>query len=237
MQRRNFLFVGTGLGLAACFREPRHSAAEGNNPCFVQVPYRTHGFSAAQQQLIAEAMLLLQQRLDCKNVWDNAASLMTGSMVDEEYLAKLPIDRTQTDLVLRTQIGALPELDRRGAVPTLQIHAFTEESSVVGQAPRGTVVTKFFKDASYRYTLFRAEGEFHVDLNAYYMSGDRLGRRPEVWAGVIAHEMLHNLGHLHPVGVYEDSNQIVALEKAIITNGSYRAGTNVYRFGCRSYKK
>jgi hypothetical protein len=52
------------------------------------------------------------------------------------------------------------------------------------------------------------------------------------WAGVLAHEMMHSLGHLHPKDEYGSHLQINAIMQAVRTGGGYQSGQPCPAFGC-----
>lgn len=82
-------------------------------------------------------------------------------------------------------------------------------------------------------------GGFQIKINRYNLSRNR---DVAVWGGVIAHEMLHNLSHIHPdpnrVGLkaaYSDDYVINAFQNCVSYQGNYR-GSNIastYRCGGR----
>jgi len=81
------------------------------------------------------------------------------------------------------------------------------------------------------------KGKFVIQLNRYHLDeGDVLG-----WASVVGHEMLHNMGHLHPrleddANAYNNDLEINAYQSCIKSEGS--APTNhfalTYRCGGRT---
>lgn len=71
------------------------------------------------------------------------------------------------------------------------------------------------------------EGDFSIALNSWYLGGGEPYSDPNYWAGTIAHEMLHNLGHLHAEnrGAADYSRcQLIAHERALYYDGKYRRG-------------
>jgi hypothetical protein len=86
----------------------------------------------------------------------------------------------------------------------------------VGRAHTDLVIIKSVGDS------FRQSGEFDVQINRYMLASGGVMNDPEEWASTIAHEMLHNLGHLHDKGDYTDKQQINVLNNAVLCNGYYR---------------
>jgi len=60
-------------------------------------------------------------------------------------------------------------------------------------------------------------GEFKIELNRYHTL-DTEYQDPNVWAGIIVHEMLHNLGHDHANG-YEIKYQVNVMGDVVQTDG------------------
>jgi hypothetical protein len=75
-------------------------------------------------------------------------------------------------------------------------------------------------------------GSFEMNINLRVIGGG--GERSDVtaWASVIAHEMLHNLGHKHEPGNYTDNRQINVFQHAVYHNGAYRNGLMCPGFAC-----
>lgn len=78
----------------------------------------------------------------------------------------------------------------------------------------------------------RFKGSFEIEINDHFVNNARVGRHytsAEYWAGVIAHEALHNLGHGHPPrrsdqGYYQ--YQMILIEYLVMTNGQIRYGND-----------
>jgi hypothetical protein len=85
-----------------------------------------------------------------------------------------------------------------------------------------------------------SRGEFDIEINDWHLANDaRIGRHssdPIYWAGVIAHEAWHNLGHGHP-GPAEGGrghpqyyvHQMVLHEMCVMQDTSIRYGTRLSR--------
>jgi hypothetical protein len=76
-------------------------------------------------------------------------------------------------------------------------------------------------------------GEFVIQINLRRLGGGGDQGDPVNWASVIAHEMLHNLGHKHEPNHYTDDRQINVFQHAIYWNGRYSKGDRVPPFFCR----
>lgn len=129
--------------------------------------------------------------------------------------------------ILLYQLAALREATQR---PTLNIVLSDKpESNAVGWANTDLVRVKFKPET---HTV---EGEFKIHLNAQFLGGAGHHSDPYYWAGTIAHEMLHNLGHLHVAdreSPQYDRCQLIAHERAVYYNGQYRRGLERPRVLC-----
>jgi hypothetical protein len=122
-----------------------------------------------------------------------------------------------------------------------------ERAGFVAQAHYDMIlINSFPNDVAYQATNrddnVKSRGEFEIEINDWYLGNRAEGRHyvdPVYYAGVIAHEAWHNLGHGHPLR-RSDANyyqhQIVLHEMCIMRNSSIRygdeAGTPVY---CRRH--
>jgi hypothetical protein len=71
-------------------------------------------------------------------------------------------------------------------------------------------------------TTSTISGEFEIQVSLRYLGGGGNQSDPRVWASVIAHEMLHNLGHKHPLQDYRPVWQINVFQNAMYCRGVYR---------------
>ncbi|WP_339749728.1 hypothetical protein [uncultured Rubinisphaera sp.] len=130
--------------------------------------------------------------------------------------------------ILRCQIVALQvQIDQR---PELYIYAeYEKDKDAYGWANTNLVQVKFRKSG------VDISGDFKIHLNTYYLGAEGYLSSPSFWAGTIAHEMLHNLGHLH---IKDRSNpnysrcQLIAHERAVYYQGAYRRGLNRPHIKC-----
>ena len=68
---------------------------------------------------------------------------------------------------------------------------------------------------------WKQKGSFVLTINDYFVARGQRYSDPNDWAGTIAHEMLHNLGHMHPDSSNPDYSkyQINVLDALIQNNG------------------
>jgi hypothetical protein len=127
--------------------------------------------------------------------------------------------------VLRLPDSAKEEGDEGPPFPEIHIHPVHEESTMWGKAPVGTVKIRWVKqDHS------RRSGHFKVFVNTWHLGAKGNGSSAEMWASVIAHEMLHNLGHKHGEGEYVDGRQMNAFHRAVYCDGKYDKNREVPGF-------
>lgn len=135
------------------------------------------------------------------------------------------------------------EVLRRRGFPHIRIRAgYATAASVSGRPWAGLshvgIVKTYWRRVPVRQLVSRypvryvtryqyvpiVQGSFDIAINRYLLGNrDRFaycGHDVNVWAGIIAHEMLHNLGHTHPPGTYQRTF-IREYENAIRFNGNY----------------
>ena len=116
--------------------------------------------------------------------------------------------------LLKFQLDCLELKAVRQTFPVINIRPWHEQSVTVGKGTVGCVTI------TSRGSKFISTGEFNVWLNRYHLAATTAtGFDANYWAGVIVHEMLHNLGHDHDD--YSGSWQINVFEKCFVQNGNY----------------
>lgn len=111
----------------------------------------------------------------------------------------------------------------------MRIERMYERNSVMARAPVGIVQTYFSGSVPV------VRGTFRIKLNHYNLGSASHARGKDVnyWAGVIAHELLHNLGHTHPHGKYHQLF-IREYQNAIRYNALNQFSTRYLRISNRS---
>jgi hypothetical protein len=114
------------------------------------------------------------------------------------------------------QLMCLKMKGEKGQFPTIHIYPMYEETNTQAEGTVGCVSC-----ISHESTL-SIKGEFEVKLNRFNLnvSGESV-RNAVYWAGVIVHEMLHNLGHRHGENDYSNNWQINIFQNCFIYNGKY----------------
>jgi hypothetical protein len=191
------------------------------------------GFDATVQTSIKNVMQVVIDRFFSRAVHLNTTSVATKWMHGNGYFekTKLPENNRQRADLLYAQKLALNTV----GVPVINFTAKSQAVKYWAFADPGTVVTVFGTDPRGRTTV-RVTGEFNVTLNTYWLSGAGRRLRAEAgdantWGGVVAHEMLHGLGHAHGMDEYGDHLQINSCMQAVRTNGTHRGGRPCPEFG------
>jgi hypothetical protein len=200
--------VGLSLGLV--------SNLEVQAQQYAPIRYSMKGFNESQygeESLIRRAMSHVHYRFRSMWVLENAYR-MSGNAYNimGGYWEDCRMDR-QAQLgyvdLLRYQITRLA-----AAVPfpDVVINANHAEREEWGDAEMGIV------KVLWAGTGINLRGRFKIRLNRYHLAAGGEKSNPVAWASVIAHEMLHNLGHDH-VG-YSVDQQINAFTTAVYCNGA-----------------
>jgi hypothetical protein len=186
-----------------------------------------------RQDILGSALYELHTWFRDKTVYNNAYTLNPAPVefVDDQYwkqsdLEKHPQEKFNTrNYVLWNQGFFMREAD---PFPTINIKPFYEKTDVWGYAPIGKVLTTWNPQAAKKVDITR---EFEVFVNLYHLGGGGINDHADMWSSVIAHEMLHNLGHLHKKGEYVDGRQINAFHRAVYCRGQYDGKKDVPGFG------
>lgn len=158
-----------------------------------------------------------------------------------ESLDPVKVSEIHGDAWLRTgkmfqyQWGVFSAFVRSNAnLPNIHIkYAYDDTTFAGGWANYGKVHTSVDKDTG----NYRWHGTFEVAINTAKIGGPQ---SYENWAGLIAHEMLHNLMHAHPsaadvgqAAAYSSDFLINAAQSCVATYGRTYANPPVHRCGGR----
>jgi hypothetical protein len=185
--------------------------------------------------IIKQAMWIIDRRfLDIENVVQNVLDLPTSrngysfqpgawDNLRPHYPALQNGDHLLNYQLLTLRKWTLPP-DARSS-PKLYIHSTHSSQNAFAWGPYNTVTVE--GDAK----NYEVSGHFAVYLNFRYLGASGLNSDPWIWAATIAHEMLHNLGHMHPENVNDpkyERRQINAFTAALYY------GNRRYRYGMRT---
>ena len=179
-----------------------------------------------EEALIRKAVGIAVNRLQDRRVWQNTYDVATRYNTEGDVMENSNLTNTEKDRwnLLWHQLHWLSQPngddDTDPPFPNIRIHAGHEERDNKGRGWLGRAHTNLVTIRSIDRGV-RQKGEFDIQINRYYLAGGGHYSDPEEWASTIAHEMLHNLGHLHEGGS-SDAYQINALNNAVLCNGYYK---------------
>lgn len=187
-------------------------------------------FSETERDLIERSLRMAVSRLQKKSNWERVRELYNYASVTQSTLASAGLcdeaDVRRNLLFHQLYWLSLPNgtHDTAPAFPDVYIRKGYEQtrrgySGWVARAPLGTV--KLFWDWRLEEWRLSDDSKFDITLNNYHLAAGGIYSDPEYWAGTIAHEMAHNLGHRHPSA--SDPNyakyQINVLDEVIQNDG------------------
>jgi hypothetical protein len=213
-------------------------------------------FTVKERQLLENALSVFYQRINRTEVVSNfnrhggnPPKGFKHYQVNPDYLKKC--DEILQDFetnVLSFQMSRLGNVVFNGGgrkFPKIIIHADRAvpggEREIdkkwghsVAWAPVGNVTINLAKEGTQKDSVIK--GNFELTINQYYLlNSDRKEFSDRnYWAGVIVHEIAHNLGHQHPGVSDKDYKkyQINVLEYAVRCNGAYTPGDDIYATRC-----
>lgn len=222
--RREFLrsLVGGGAALGLHLCNASSARAECNPITFHLEGDGWDGFN--RRQIVSQAMWLVNERFLDQRIATNGYQVdgnnynMHGNLWNITNLNSYFSGKGYAD-ILWFQLAALRITNNR---PRLFIQAeHRPQINALGWANIGLVEVKYSRER------FDITGDFRIVLNTHFLGGAGHYSDPYYWAGTIAHEMLHNLGHLHSTD-REDPRysqcQLIAHERSVYYNGRYRRG-------------
>ncbi len=193
-----------------------------NRPLF-QISYKIHhGFTSDEEIFIKNALQIIADRLFKPEILQNMYNIcgISGQFLETGVWSRSQLEnnkhcRGPHDL-LRFQLMCLKMKGEKGKFPTIHIYPMYKQTDTQAKGTVGCISC-----ISHASTL-SIKGEFEVTLNRYNInaSDKNLANRIH-WAGVVVHEMLHNLGHRHEVDDYSNNWQINIFQNCFIHNGNY----------------
>ena len=217
-------------------------------------------FTEKERQLIDNALFTFYERilsgpiqLNFNTNGGNPTKEFKHFLVNPDYLKTCDeILQEYKNSMLSSQLSRLEKVifdNGSRKFPTIIIHASNAVPGgdrdidkkwglAAAWAPVGTVTITKPKGKVWQEDSV-IEGNFELTINRHYLltpGRDEFSDR-NYWAGIIAHEITHNLGHQHPD--VSDENyckyQINVLEFAVRCNGGYRPADGIYatRCGCK----
>ena len=205
--------------------------------------YLDTDFTMAERELLESALHILYRRL-FKFPYDllEGGFKTAGVSIDADYWQRAR-DNIASDARLAQRHLVTQQFTRLighvfthgNKFPSIHIDAYLDaEDYAVARASVGVVLLSAGPDG-----LTAEPGLFRLRINRYYLLATS---RPEYrdsayWAGVIMHEMLHNLGHMHPEGSDPQYHmyQMTCLEYLLRADGQYQYGSRIFPTKCGAY--
>jgi len=188
-----------------------------------EVDLRTrHAWSGVRQQRGAQALTLVAQRM-----LDPKIASCALNNAKRAFNSGAPFRLDNYGNVRDMVNGQMKALLNKG-FPRVNvlIDQLGEGSSRAGEAYVGNYVDARQTDA----TNFRVTGAYDFTMDVDFM--DTTSDVVSI-AGVMAHEMMHQMSHDHPNG-YDDENLVVAFQNCFVNNGSYASpGMSLHGTGLR----
>ena len=213
ISRRGFIRSAASMAVASAFLTQEAKAA---SPYYRPITYSTdQGLNADQSAIVGRAMNFVATRML------DPRMLAAARYNYRYYMVEAPgrTFRTKADFEGWFHHIQMQSLRVMG-FPRLSIYGrYDAAAQWVGRGSLSTVTAEYASDRGAAARYF-TKGGFTVTLNTAHLGNSRLsyGRSADYWAGVVCHEMLHNLGHHHPENVY-DGIFMRAYENAVARNG------------------
>ena len=215
MNRRQFL-ITAGVASWAVL-QPTSSTNAGTKW------WRYDGFTDSEAELLGNAIGILSDRICSSDVVANMYAIAQRSWTVDAYDTAIGLPATEDWNWNCAQYQMLYYLGNR--VPHFHIRPYHEESDYWARAGWGDLVSLgcvITHDITNKTGIVK--GEFLIEVNRYWLDAGGDASDPENWAGLLAHEAMHNLGHRHGKDEYGNHLQINAIMAAVRYAGAYRSG-------------
>jgi hypothetical protein len=190
-------------------------------------------FSETDQISLRRIMNAVAGRFCDRDAYWNSRRVFREAKFPMNYFDKtgLPDDSDQRVTLFDAQHVA-PDVC---GIPAVHLKPYYEEGdywAYVSGDDVGSVLTTFNENDEGRKT-YRVTGDFRINVNTHWLNGKRASL--DSWAGVMAHEMMHGMGHMHDKDEYRDHLGINSVQQAVRTGGDYKRGGHrpVFRCGHR----
>jgi hypothetical protein len=194
-----------------------------------EISYKIHdGFTIDEEIMIENALQIVANRLFKVEVLQNmyricgtAGYFLAPGLWKRSNLSKHSVNHGK-EFLLRYQLMCLKTKGKIGQFPTIHIYPIYQKNEVMARG-----ISACVSCISHQST-FTIEGEFQVKLNRYHLNSlNETSLDAVEWAGIIVHEMLHNLGHNHDDHDYTDRWQMNIFKECFIHNGKYSPLNNI----------
>jgi len=191
-------------------------------------------FGTAERMILAQACQLAVERMQSTEIRSKVSQLSGFASLSSSVMSRSHATDTSESRwnLLGRQLATLSlpngPYDSEPAFPNIYILYGSEAPRGGGSGWLGRayldLVTVYWDSAQGEW---KQKGKFVLTINDYFVARGQRYSDPNDWAGTIAHEMLHNLGHSHPDS--SDPNyskfQINVLDALVQNYGSEYKGT------------
>ncbi|UJR24569.1 hypothetical protein I4U23_005944 [Adineta vaga] len=193
-----------------------------DSQCF-QINYKIHsGFTFDEEILIKKALIIIADRFCQEDIIENMYRICgtTGCLFAPSVwsCSKLANEKDYCGIhnLLRFQLMCLKVKGEKHQFPIIHLYPIYEKTDTQAEGILACI------SCISQGSTFSIKGTFNIKLNRYNLDAknEQVGNSI-YWAGVIVHEMLHNLGHKHRINDYSDHWQINVFEKCFLYNGKY----------------
>lgn len=185
-------------------------------------------FSSTNQDLIKRGMNVLSRRVDSSSVWQCAKANHRRWKVNNSGQDITTVERHRS--FVRLHEAAF----RSGTIPSITFTPYNENSNSMGRAFVGGFVKAKFVETTSLVPMYNFDGQFKVQINLSNLNSSEWSD-PDVWAGVVFHEMLHQMGYNHDVGVYDDDMFITVMGDCVESNGRFQSRRSGFNLAGRRF--
>lgn len=186
-------------------------------------------FGVTERRILTQACQLAVERMQSREVRDKVYQLSGFSYLSDSVISRSHATATRESRwnLLWRQLSTLSspngDSDTEPPFPNIYILYASDapRSGQLGWLGRAylDLVTVYWDSSEKEW---KQKGSFVITINDYFVARGQRYSDPNDWAGTIAHEMLHNLGHRHPDSTDPDYNkyQINVLDVLVQNYGS-----------------
>lgn len=180
-------------------------------------------FATEHKQVLSDAMKLLESRLADIEVFKCAVKSKAFNL-DASYLEKLSYPQSDR-MKVRLLDWQWKHLISQGTFPKVSLE-IDEWKAGDASSEKGHIVLPVL------FTQGEVKGSFKVRINV-----EKMPRTADFWAGAIAHQIFHQLGHRHGEAAEESLSQLHFIEACIVTNGKFAGEADFSASNCTLINK
>ena len=186
-------------------------------------------FGGTETQILTDALAVFYERF-LRTHTMGCPELCTRSAYKwEPDKSQFDSDSDERDYIESQRWRFLANQANGFSFPNVELEYAYAEEDWLARAHVG-IVKVLHRDPDESGEKYPVEGSFKMEINDYYVNNTRKNAHyahPAYWAGVIAHEALHNLGHQHPPSRSDSQyylHQMIIVEHLVMTGDKVRYG-------------